>query len=84
MEKHATKSERQKSFIIKSILAQTFNSLFIYMIIYTIHHDNPLGPYGLAEKVISLAIVSNLTTLFFQTVRPTRLLWDIKTSNFFG
>jgi len=79
MEKHSTKINRQDSLIIKSVLAQSFNSLFIYMIIYAIHPDNPLGPYGLAEKATSLAIMSNLTTLLLQIFRPNILWNDMKT-----
>jgi len=78
MEKHSTKVTRQNSYIIKNVLAQSINSLFIYIIIYIINPSNPLGPYGLAEKAISLAVVSNLTTIFFQVVRPENLWQNIK------
>jgi len=82
MEKHTRKYTRQHSFIIKNVLAQSINSLFIYIIIYIINPSNPLGPYGLAEKAISLAVVSNLSTLFFQVVRPQSLWQDMKKLKF--
>jgi len=84
MERHITRIGRQRSLIVKSILAQSFNTIAIYIIIYLINPTNPLGQYGLAEKAISLAIISNLTTVFLQVVRPTSLWSDIQNINIFS
>lgn len=74
MEKHKTKSDRLASLIFKTIVTQTINTSFIYLILYFIQPINPLGEYGLVNKVISVVIVSGFATLAMQILRPQQLL----------
>lgn len=79
MEKHKTKSDRLGSLIYKTIVTQTINSSFIYLILYFIKPINPLGEYGLVNKVISVVIVSGFATLSMQILRPMQIwnnLWN--------
>lgn len=73
MEKHKTKSDRLKSLISKTIVTQTINSSFIYLILYFIQPLNPLGEYGLVNKVVSVVIVSGFVTVAMQALRPQQL-----------
>lgn len=78
MEKHKTKSDRLASLIFKTIVTQTINTSFIYLILYFIQPLNPLGEYGLVNKVISVVIVSGFATLALQVLRPQQLLSKLK------
>jgi hypothetical protein len=70
MEKHKTKSERLTSLVSKMIVTQTINSSFIYLILYFIQPINPLGEYGLANKIISVVIVSGFANIATSILRP--------------
>lgn len=69
-EKHKTKSERLTSLVSKMIVSQTINSSFIYLILYFIMPVNPLGQYGLVNKVISVVIVSGFANIATSILRP--------------
>lgn len=75
MEKHKTKSERLTSLVSKMIVTQTINSSFIYLILYFIMPINPLGQYGLVNKVISIVIVGGFANVASNVLRPGDL-WN--------
>ncbi len=73
-EKHTTKSNEVSSLIVKSTVAQTLNTLFIYLFIYFMKPSNPLGPYGLVSKVVGAAIVTAAITPVLEIIQPAKLL----------
>ncbi len=73
-EKHITKSNEVSSLIVKSTVAQTLNTLFIYLFIYFMKPSNPLGPYGLVSKVVGAAIVTAAITPVLEIIQPAKLL----------
>ena len=65
MERHKTKSDKLSSLIFKNIVTQSINTSVMYLILYFIQPINPLGQYGLVNKVISVVIVSGSVSIIF-------------------
>lgn len=70
------------SFILKSTVAQTLNTLFTYLIIYLIRPSNPLGPYGLVNKAVSAVISTGFITPIFELFQVKRIFKFIKNYKF--
>lgn len=74
LERHTTKTNRLRSLLIKNIITQTINTCFIYYILHLIQPiDNPLTGFGLANKVISLVIISGFISVVMQIFIPYEL-----------
>lgn len=77
LEKHVTKTNRLRSLIIKTIITQTINTLFIYFILYHVNPRNPLDNFGLVSKVTSLVIISGFLSVALQVLIPFNQIMDL-------
>ena len=71
MEKHKTNSDRLATIIIKNIITQTINTVFIY---YILLHNTPLSGKGLYVTIYNLVVVTGFITIGLQ-VFPPSYIW---------
>ena len=62
--------------VIKTILAQGINTVFLYFILNLFKPTNPLSAVGLVNKVMYLLIISGLFNIFWYAVLPYQLIVD--------
>jgi hypothetical protein len=71
MEKHQTKTRRLKSLILKTIITQTINTVFIYGIVYIIQPSgNILSTQGLGPQITGLVLVSGIVNIIVEFLIP--------------
>lgn len=63
--------------MIKTLITQSINTCFIYMIIFMMEPSNPLGNLGVANKIVSLIIISGLIDLLLSIFIPKHKLMEI-------
>lgn len=65
------------SLMVKTLITQSINTCFIYIILYFMQPTNPLGNVGLVNKVISLIVISGLIDLLLNIFIPKHKLLEI-------
>jgi hypothetical protein len=76
LEKHKTKNDQLRHLIIKTILSQGINSVFLYYILDLFKPANPLSSLGLVTKVNYLVIISAGVNILWYIFPPIQLLND--------
>jgi hypothetical protein len=75
MEKHQTQTRRLESLILKTIITQTINTVFIYGTVYFVRPSvNILNTHGLTYQITSLVIVSGIVALIIDIFQPIQRL----------
>ncbi len=78
MEKHRSKTEKLSSLTTKIIVSQTFNTAFIYYILYLVKPSNPMGKGGLVSNIYNLVLVSGVLNVVLQAIPPSYYINKIK------
>jgi len=58
------------------LVAQIFVYVFVQFLLYLIYPINPLGNYGLANKLMGLVGVSGFLNIFLEAAQPFRIIKD--------
>jgi len=75
-ERHKTKSDRLTALAVKVIVTQSINTVFMYGIFYLFHYANPLGSFGIVNKVFNVVLIGCLVNLLFTIIPiPPILSW---------
>lgn len=74
-ERHKTKSDRLKALTAKVIVTQSLNTIFIYGFFYLFHPTNPLGSYGIVNKLFNVVLIGCFVNLLF-TIIPIPSIWS--------
>ena len=79
-EQHKTKNDKLRHLVIKTIIAQGINTVFLYFILNAIKPANPLSAVGLVNKVMYLLVISGLFNIFWYVVLPYQLILNAITA----